>query len=65
MTNAQAQAYAVIALNRLIGSGYTKTTGCEKKQLCKLLDREMYDLMDIMSEEEAEEKAIRILEGRA
>ncbi|WP_024834180.1 hypothetical protein [Ruminiclostridium josui] len=60
MTNAQAQGYAVIALSKLICSGHIKGN---KKNLCELLDREMYSLMDIMSEEEAEEKAGRILQG--
>ncbi|OPX46433.1 hypothetical protein CLHUN_02490 [Ruminiclostridium hungatei] len=61
MTNAQAQGYAVVALSRLIAAGRIKGNRAE---LCRLLDRKMYDLMDIMFEEEAEEKAGRILEGR-
>jgi hypothetical protein len=60
MTNAQAQAYAVIALKRLMTEGYIQGD----KHLCRLLDHEMYALFDTMSEEEAEEKANRILEGQ-
>lgn len=60
MTNAQAQGYAVVALSRLIAAGYIKGN---KTELCRLLDRKMYDLMDIMFEEEAEEKAAIILQG--
>lgn len=61
MTSAQAQGYAVVALSNLIKSGYIKG---DKTELYRLLDRKMYDFMDIMSEEEAEEKAGRILEDR-
>jgi hypothetical protein len=61
MTNAQAQGYAVVALRRLIGSGYING---DKKELCSLLDREMKALMDFETEEEVEEMAIRILQGK-
>jgi hypothetical protein len=61
MTNAQAQAYAIIALRNLLREkGWH---AADIKDYCKYLDREMYDLMDIMSEEEAEQKANRILQG--
>jgi hypothetical protein len=62
MTNAQAQAYAVIALRNLL-----KEKGWHSKDIkdyCKYLDKEMYWLFDIVSEEEAEEKANKILEGK-
>jgi hypothetical protein len=62
MTNAQAQAYAVIALKRLMGSGYVRIYNRSQKELCRLLDGEMYCLFDTFTEEEAEEKAGRIFE---
>ncbi len=64
MTNAQAQGYAVVALHRIISDGHVNLSAKKKTELCRLLDRQMYDLMDIMFEEEAEKKAGRILEGR-
>lgn len=64
MTNVQAQGYAVVALNKIISDGYVNVSDKKKTELCRQLDRQMYDLMDIMFEEEAEEKAGRILEGR-
>lgn len=62
MTNAQAQGYAVVALRNLLREKGWHSA--DTKDYCKYLDREMYDLMDILSEEEAENKAGRILEGR-
>lgn len=61
MTNAQCQAYAVIAVRNIIRDGIIKA---DTKDACRAIDRELYDLFDLISEEEAEEKAIRILEGR-
>lgn len=64
MTNAQAQGYAVVALHRIINDGNLNVSDKKITELCRQLDRQMYDLMDIMFEEEAEKKARRILEGR-
>lgn len=64
MTNAQAQGYAVVALHRIISDGNLNVSDKKKTELCRQLDRQMYDLMDIMFEEEVEEKAGRILEDR-
>lgn len=62
MTNTEAQGYAVIALRNLLhDKGWHSN---DIKDYCKELDREMYDLMDIMTEEEAERKAGRVLEGK-
>jgi hypothetical protein len=61
MTNSQAQGYAVVALRNLLREKGWHTA--DIKDYCKYLDREMYDLMDIMFEEEAEEKASKILQG--
>lgn len=47
MTNSQAQAYAVVAMTRL---GYDRET-------IRAVEREMYYLFDVLTEEEAEEKA--------
>jgi hypothetical protein len=60
LTNAQAQGYAVIALRNLL-----KEKGwhpADIKDYCRYLDREMYDLMDVLTEEEVNEKAIRIMQ---
>ena len=64
MTNEQAQGYAVVALYKIISDGHVNVSNKKKTELCRLLDRKMYDIMDIMFEEEAEKKAGRILEGR-
>lgn len=50
MNNAEAQAYAVVALNVLINVGIIKTDN--KKDLLRKLDREMHYRMDVYSEEE-------------
>ncbi len=60
MTNAQAQGYAVVTLRNLIKNGIVKA---DTTEACRAIYRGMYDLMDIMSEEEAEEKSIRVLQG--
>jgi hypothetical protein len=59
LTNAQAQ--AVVALRNLIKDGTIKADNTARA--CRALDREMYGLMDMVSEEDAEVKAGRILEG--
>lgn len=60
MTNAQCQAYAVIAARNLIRDGIIKA---DTKEACRAIDRELYCLFDFIGEEEAEEKAIMILQG--
>jgi hypothetical protein len=60
LTNSQAQGYAVLALKNLIKRGIVKA---DTTKACCALDREMYDIMDMVDEEEAEEKATRILRG--
>lgn len=62
MTNAQAQDYAVLALRNLLGEKGWHTS--DIKDYCRYLDREMYDLMDLMSENEAEVKASQVLSGK-
>lgn len=62
MTNAQAQSYAIIALKNIL-----KYKGWHLKDIkdyCKDIDREMYDLMDIMDEVTAESTASKILQGQ-
>jgi len=59
MTNNEAQAYAVVALNGLIKAGIIKTKN--KKGLLKDLDREMYYLMDRYSEDEIVEYMEKLL----
>ena len=61
MTNAQAQAYAVLAVKNLLE--YEIIRG-SKKEACSAVDHEMKVLFDELEEEVAERKAIRILEGR-
>ena len=60
MTNAQCQAYAVIAVRNLIRDDIIKA---DTKDACRAIDRELYYLFDFISEKEAEKKAIRILQG--
>jgi hypothetical protein len=60
LTNSQAQGYAVVALRNLIKRGIVKA---DVQTTSLALDCEMYYLMDMVSEEEAEEKAGRILQG--
>lgn len=62
MTNAQAQAYAVMALKSLVEDGIIKVKNIT--EACQKLDHEMYRQFDNWEEEVAEKKAIRILEGR-
>ena len=60
MTNAQAQGYAVVALKNIL-----KDKGWHPKDIkdyCRYLDREMYNLMDIMDETTAEGVAVKILQ---
>ena len=60
MTNAQCQAYAIIAIRELIRDGVIQG---DVNEACRAIDRELYCLFDMVSEDEAEEKAIRILQG--
>lgn len=60
MTNAQCQAYAVIAVRNLIRDGIIKSN---IKKVYRAIDRELYQLFDEIGEEEAEERAARILTG--
>lgn len=60
MTNAQCQAYAVIAVRNLIRDGIIKAN---IKKVYRAIDRELYQLFDEIGEEEAEERAARILTG--
>lgn len=68
MTNAQAQGYAVAALRTLLKDVAIINTETGKKitpaELCKALNAEMCWYMDVLSGEEAEEKASRILQGK-
>jgi hypothetical protein len=62
MTNAQAQAYAIIALKNLLEAGHVKkASDLTISQVLNALDSEMYYLFDRLSEEDAEYKAERIL----
>jgi len=62
VTNPQAQGYAVVALRNLLREkGWHPA---DIKDYCRYLDREMYDLMDLMSENEAEVKASQVLSGK-
>ncbi len=58
MTNSQAQAYAVIALRNLIEADIIRSND---KNIYHIMDRELYSLFDYISEEEAEERAVKIL----
>lgn len=58
MTNAQCQAYAVIAMRNLIRAGIIKAGPITA---CHALNNELYLLFDKIGEEEAEERAYRIL----
>lgn len=60
MTNAQCQAYAVIALYNLIRVGIIKAG---RMTACHAINNEMRLIFDEYGEEEAEEKAARILAG--
>lgn len=60
MTNTQCQAYAVIAVRNLVRDGIIKA---DANEACRAIDRELYCLLDFIGEEEAEEKAVRILQG--
>jgi hypothetical protein len=60
VTNAQCQAYAVIAVRNLIRDGIIKAN---IKKVYRAIDRELYQLFDEIGEEEAEERAARILTG--
>mgnify|MGYP001268520499 CR=1 FL=1 len=60
MTNAQCQAYAIIAIRELIRDGVIQG---DVNEACRAIDRELYYLFDFISEKEAEKKAIRILQG--
>jgi hypothetical protein len=60
VTNAQCQAYAVIAVRNLIRDGIIKSN---IKKVYRAIDRELYQLFDEIGEEEAEERAARILTG--
>jgi hypothetical protein len=58
LTNSQCQSYAIIALRNLIRAGVVKTND---KNIYHTLDHELYYIFDMIGEEEAEEKAGRIL----
>lgn len=60
MTNAQCRAYAVIALRNLIKAGIIKAG---PMTACHAIKNEIYLLLDEIGEEEAEERAYRILRG--
>lgn len=55
MTNAQAQAYAVVALHNI---------GITDPSVLQRLDHEMYSLFDLFDEGEIERKAQRLLQGQ-
>lgn len=61
MTNAQCQAYAIIALRNLIQDGTIKTID---KNIYHTMDHELYCIFDRVGEETAEIEAKRILEDR-
>lgn len=63
MTNAQAQGYAVVALKNMIKAGDIPANKYSCADLCKALDYEMSCLFDEVAEEEAEQRAARILQG--
>lgn len=57
MTNAQCQAYAIIAVQNLIRDGIIKANA---KEVYRAIYRELYYLFDeISEEEEAEERAAK------
>jgi predicted transcriptional regulator len=60
MTNSQAQAYAIIALNRLIDTGIVHAKN--KKEALRRLDAHMYYAFDGLSENEAEGEAVKIMQ---
>lgn len=61
MTNSQCQSYAIIAVRNLIRDGVLKAID---RNIYQVLDHELHEIFDWVEEEEAEEKAARILEGR-
>lgn len=60
MTNEQCQAYAVIAIRNLIKAGIIKG---KVQDICTEVDCELYCLFDVMTAEEAEAKAAKILQN--
>jgi len=61
MTNSEAQAYAMVALNNLIKAGIIKAKN--NKNILDSLDREMYYLFDRYSEDEVVELMENIMIG--
>lgn len=59
MTNEQAQAYAIIAIKNLIKAGKIKADGFVYNDI----RWELFRLFDEIDEDEAEERAARILTG--
>jgi hypothetical protein len=62
LTNAQAQAYAIIAVKNLTKDGTIKA---DESTVYHELDHEMHCLFDVTDEETAERRAIKILQGEA
>lgn len=60
MTNNEAISYSIVALNKLIRQGIVKT---KEKDIYSIMDRMMWELMDVMDEDGAVEKANKILSG--
>jgi len=59
LTNAQCQAYAILALRNLLQDGVIKTND---KNIYRTLDQELYCIFDRVGEETAEIEAVKILE---
>jgi hypothetical protein len=60
MTNNEAISYAILTLNSLLRQGVLNT---DEKDILSMFDRTMYGTMDLLSEDEAEQKANRLLSG--
>lgn len=60
MTNNQAQSYAVLALNELIRQNLISVNTPNIKQVLKTLNSEMSYLFGRLSEEEAEQQALKL-----
>ena len=63
MTNAQAQAYAVMALHDMIKNGEISTKGKSIDEACHKLNRQMHWIFDQYTEKQAESIGDKILEG--
>ncbi len=62
MTESQAQAYAVIALNELILAGVIKVEN--KNEVLRRMEKEMFVVMHLIGKQEAERKAENILQNK-